>query len=76
MRFFEWDQKKLETKWFANQEKLQYEAGIEYDTSLRQKHPDIDGSTAAKNGGVCVVCYMDFDDDDPECKADWLPCGH
>jgi len=39
MRYFDWNQKKLEDKWFANMEELSLETGIVYDQNLIKKHP-------------------------------------
>lgn len=47
LRHFKWNQTKVEEQWFANQEKLVKEIGLEFDKSLLQKYPDINASTAA-----------------------------
>ena len=57
-------------------EDKKYEIGIEYNTKLNQKYPEIDDSTAENNKGICNICYCDFDQKDEQMKADSLSCGH
>ena len=42
-RHFQWNEEKMQTTWFAEQEKLQFEIGVEYDKRL-DKDPQIASS--------------------------------
>lgn len=42
-RYFLWNEEKMQTTWFAEQEKLQFEIGVEYDKRL-DKDPQISSS--------------------------------
>ena len=58
-RYFTWNEEKMQTTWFAEMEKLQYEIGVEYDKRL-DKDPQISSSQPKNNGGYCMVCYSEL----------------
>ena len=76
LRFFKWNQVKLNDEWWTNSEKLSLEIGLEYDTSLKNKYPEIDDTTAEKNDNTCQVCFCEFDDNDEGSRPEQLACGH
>ena len=71
LRHFNWNQTKLEESWFENQDKLELEIGLRFDEGLNKKFPDITKTLVANNGGMCTICYCDFDG-----EVDQLVCGH
>ena len=76
LRHFNWDPSKVQERWFDNQEALEKTIGIKFDENLEKEDPMINASTKEHNQGCCNTCYCDFEDDDPEFKADQLVCGH
>lgn len=64
LRHFKWNVEKLEDQWFSMPEDKKFEIGIEFNQKLRQKYPEIDDSTEAKNKGTCNICYCAFEKDD------------
>lgn len=74
-RFFHWNEDKILDKWYQDSEKLSLEIGITYDESIREKHPQVDDSTAQKNSNMCGICFCEFEDEDGW-RADSLECGH
>ena len=76
LRYYNWNQRNIEEKWFEEMDKLRFVIGLEYDTTLVQQHPDVNASLAENNSGMCGICYCEFDEDDEEMKVDQLCCGH
>ena len=54
---------------------MRVKAGLEFDQNLTKKYPEINDSTAEKNGGLCSVFFMDFEDEG-EMRPISLSCGH
>ena len=73
MRYFNWNNQKVNDKWFDNMEQLRMDTGLDYDKTLVNFHPKIDASKKENNKGECGVCYCDFDEEFP---ARSLECGH
>lgn len=44
--------------------------GIEYDTKLIEKYPDINSTTKENNGNKCMVMYAEFEEGDPDYESD------
>lgn len=72
-------------KWFSNETKLSYEAGILYDPKIEssmdmQARAVFNASKIINNGGYCMVCYSDFNAakkaGDKEGMPLELSCGH
>ena len=61
----------MNDKWWADQDAVSKKMGIQYDKDLIKKYPDINASSKENNGGMCLVCYCDFDNDAVSCI-----CGH
>lgn len=76
LRYFHWNQGKLEEEWFEKYDLLQVDIGLVYNKSLTQKYPDITASLAEKNSAMCGVCYSDFDDGGTNEVPFNLGCGH
>lgn len=76
IRYYEWNIQRLNDKWFENQEKEELEAGIKFDQDLPKKYTDIGQSLAENNEGCCKICFLDFDEEDEEYKAESLECRH
>jgi len=74
LRFFDWNQRKMEEEWFDQAEELEKKIGLVFDANLLVKNPDIMSSTMEKNEGMCSICFIDFDDDETKPMA--LSCGH
>ena len=53
----------MRDKWF-DVENVTYKCGLEYDTALIEKHPDMDASKAGNNDSTCSVCCEPFDEND------------
>ena len=63
LRNYNWNKKSLEDKWFdEDQDKLQVDLGIKYDTNIVKKYPEVNDSRADKNGNMCMVMFCDFED--------------
>ena len=75
LRHFDWDQAKVEEKWFED-ETLPHVIGIEYNPAREKDYPELTTSLQANNNGMCPVMYDEFDKDDLEMKAVSLSCGH
>lgn len=75
-RFFKWNKDKISSQWFEKMDELRLEIGLDYDTNLVKKYPEINGSLAANNGGMCSVWGEEFDENDPDMKCFELGCGH
>lgn len=75
-RHFEWNQTKIQEKWFDNQEELMYKIGIKFDPSIKKKYPEVSDSLASKNNNMCLVTYCEFEIGDFLYGADSLSCGH
>ena len=48
--------------------------GLQFDTNLLSKHPQIMASHSTQNNNTCFVCFTEFDSN--EMKAESLACGH
>lgn len=76
LRYFEWDLRKVEENWFANMDTLRVKIGLDFDTSLKTKYPEISSALPDRNNNTCPVMYVEFEPDDPDYKAVSLTCGH
>ena len=76
LRYFEWDVRNLEESWFANMDNLRVKIGLDFDTGLKKKYPEIDSALPENNSNTCPVMYVEFDPSDTECRAISLVCGH
>ena len=48
--------------------------GLEFDTNLIKKNPEIMCCISSKNNNTCQICFSEFDQD--ECEAQSLACEH
>ena len=79
LRFFNWDIRVLEERWFKSADetdKLRRQIGLDFDETLVSKNPGMNASLAANNGGLCPVYFDDFDENDDEMRPMALGCGH
>ena len=76
VRYYNWDLTKINDEWFENMEKEELKAGIKFDEELPQKFPDIGQSLKDQNEGCCKICFLDFEEEDEEYRAESLECGH
>lgn len=76
LRFFKWNERQVEAEWFENHGVLSKQIGIEFDTAIQLKNPEVKNSTSQMNQGFCSCCVCEFDESDPEMKAVSLQCGH
>ena len=76
LRFFNWDIRVLEERWFDETDKLRRQIGLDFDETLVSKHPEINASLAANNCGQCPVYYDTLDENDDEMRPMALDCGH
>mmetsp|Transcript_8328 Transcript_8328/g.12727 ORF Transcript_8328/g.12727 Transcript_8328/m.12727 type:complete len:149 (+) Transcript_8328:19-465(+) len=61
LRFFDWNQRKMEERWFDNIDALELKIGLRFDQELIKKHPDIMKSTKEQNEAMCGICFVEFD---------------
>ena len=52
-----------------------------FDKGIIDKHPEVQDSTAEKNGNMCQVMFCDFEDPkdegaDPDMEPISMSCGH
>ena len=76
LRYFDWNESKMEEVWFEDPSKLEITIGLRYDERLTVKYPEIVERLAENNQNMCNVMYMEFDPNDSEMKPDQLACGH
>lgn len=76
LRFFHWNQAKVEEAWFEKQSQIEAEVGLVYDKKLTDKYPDIVNSLAHKNQNICSICFIDFYPQGSFEKPFSLVCGH
>ena len=70
-RHFKWNKNKMNA-WFAQQETLKYELGLEVDPNVSKKFPDTVYSLPEMHGGYCPICYEEISED----NSFSLECGH
>jgi lipopolysaccharide biosynthesis glycosyltransferase len=73
LRYFKFSQIKIDENWFGDQDALKTQIGIDFDQKLLTKYKDINASTKENNGGMCSICFCEFED---ELKPFSLSCGH
>jgi len=61
LRHFDWNQRKMEERWFDNIDALELKIGLRFDQELIKKHPDIMKSTKEQNEAMCGICFVEFD---------------
>lgn len=49
LKYFKWDNDKLQNNWFDQENKLKYKIGIEFDPSIPKKFPYVNGTLKANN---------------------------
>jgi len=49
LKFFKWDNDKLMTNWFDQENKLKYKIGIEFDPSVVKNFPYVKATLKANN---------------------------
>ena len=76
LRHFQWNYQRIEDDWFTMPERKFVDIGLEYDSKLIEKYPDIDATRKENNGGMCMVMYEEFEEGDPDYDSDELICGH
>lgn len=76
LRYFKWNQDKLQNEWFAKEKQLRLQAGIEFDKNIVLKNPQINTSLSSKNQGYCMICYSMFSNSNSNMKPVSLSCGH
>ena len=85
LRLCRWNGELMSERWFSNETKLKYEAGITYDTNIeksmdKQQMMTFNASKKQNNGGYCMVCYADFNASKKSGDKEGMPlelcCGH
>ena len=49
LKYFKWDNDKLQNNWFDQENKLKYKIGVEFDPSIPKKFPYANGTLKANN---------------------------
>lgn len=83
MRYFHWNEEKMQDKWFEREQAFRYEIGITPNKKMLEglsssQVQEINASKKEYNGGYCTVCYANFADvkTDPLSEPCSLACGH
>ena len=69
LRHFNWQTEKVNNQWYDKMDKLILEIGLEFDTSLNQKYPEIKTALKENNNNCDIVWGDEFDPNDAELKA-------
>ena len=73
-RHYRWNSEAMDTQWFEQKGKLEFELGIVFDKSLPIKHPHMNSSLMKFNkDSLCLICY---DMLTPQNKFALEQCGH
>jgi hypothetical protein len=49
LKYFKWDNDKLMTNWFDQENKLKFKIGIDFDPSVAKNFPYVNGTLRANN---------------------------
>jgi hypothetical protein len=49
LKYFKWDNDKLMTNWFDQENKLKYKIGVDFDPSVSKNFPYVNGTLRANN---------------------------
>jgi len=58
-RHYKWNQDNMQ-EWLFKQDELKFKLGLEFNTSIAQKHRETSASLPAENGGYCIICYNEL----------------
>ena len=64
LKYFKWDNDKLQNNWFDQENKLKYKIGIEFDPKIPKAFPHVNGTLRVNNQGWCSICYSQFNTTD------------